>query len=94
MPYGAIRAGDFKLIEFFNDMRVELYNIRDDIGEQHDLAAAQPERRDELRKRLHAWRKEVGAQMPTPNPNYDPAKPEYTPPAPKQKPKGKQAKAN
>ncbi len=80
MPYGAIRSGDFKLIEFFNDSHVELYNIREDIGEQRDLAAAQPQRVDELRARLHAWRKEVGAQMPTPNPGYDPAKPEYTPP--------------
>lgn len=80
MPYGAIRAGDYKLIEFFNDMHVELYNVREDIGEQHDLAAAQPERVEELRSRLHAWRKQVDAQMPTPNPNFDPARPEYTPP--------------
>lgn len=82
MPYGAVRAGDFKLVEFFNDMHVELYNIRDDIGEKRDLAAAQPKRADELRTRLHAWRKEVGAQMPTPNPNHDPARPEFTPPPP------------
>jgi arylsulfatase A-like enzyme len=89
MPYGAIRSGDYKLVEFYNDMHVELYNIREDIGEQRDLAAAQPERVNELRDRLHAWRKEVGAQMPTPNPNYDPNKPEYTPPPAKQKGKGK-----
>jgi arylsulfatase A-like enzyme len=87
MPYGAIRAGDYKLIEFFNDMHVELYNIKDDIGEQRDLAASQPKRADDLRQRLHAWRKEVGAQMPTPNPNHDPARPDYTPPAAKQKAK-------
>jgi arylsulfatase A-like enzyme len=80
MPYGAIRSGDFKLIEFFNDMRVELYNIRDDIGEARDLASAQPQRVAELRTRLHAWRQEVGAQMPTPNPRHDPARPEFTPP--------------
>jgi len=94
MPYGAIRAGDYKLIEFFNDMHVELYNIREDIGEEHDLAATQPMRAADLRARLHAWRKEVGAQMPTPNPDYNPAKPEYTPPPPKQKGKGKQAPSN
>jgi hypothetical protein len=70
-------------VEFFNDMRVELYDIRADIGEQRDLAAAMPERTEELRARLHGWRKEVGAQMPTPNPKYDPARPEYTPPPPK-----------
>jgi arylsulfatase A-like enzyme len=86
-PYGAIRSGDFKLVEFFNDMHVELYNIREDISEQRDLATAQPKKAEELRARLHAWRKEVGAQMPTPNPNYNPAKPEYTPPPPKAKKK-------
>lgn len=85
MPYGAIRAGDFKLVEFFNDMRVELYNIRQDIGEQRDLAASMPEKTKELRTRLHAWRQEVGAQMPTPNPKHDPARPEFTPQPPKAK---------
>lgn len=78
-PYGAIHEGDFKLIEFFSDMRVELYNLRDDIGEQHDLAGQVPDKVKALRERLHAWRKEVGAQMPSPNPAYDPAKPEHTP---------------
>jgi len=84
-PYGAIRKGDFKLIEFFDDMRVELYNLRDDIGEQHNLAARMPAKVEELRARLHAWRKEVGAQMPTRNPNYDPSKPEAAPKAQKKK---------
>ena len=78
-PYGAIRAGDFKLIEFFDDMRVELYNLREDIGEERNLAAQMPEKVDELRGRLHAWRKEVGAQMPSRNPNYEPSKPEHDP---------------
>lgn len=80
MPYGAIRSGDFKLIEFFNDMRVELYNIKADISEKHDLAQAQPRLAQELRDRLHAWRQEIGAQMPTPNPRYDSTRPEYNPP--------------
>lgn len=84
-PYGAIRAGDFKLIEFFADLRVELYNLRDDVGEAHDLAAKLPDKVEELRKRLHAWRKAVGAQMPVKNPAYDPARPEHTPPVPKKK---------
>ena len=87
MPYGAIRRGDFKLVEHFNEMKVELYNLREDLSESRDLAAAQPQKVAELRDRLHAWRKEVGAQMPTPNPNYNPAKPEYTPPPPKAKKK-------
>jgi arylsulfatase A len=84
-PYGAIRAGDFKLIEFFGDMRVELYNLREDIGEQRNLAAQMPGKVDELRARLHEWRKEVGAQMPSRNPNYDPTKPEHDPATRKKK---------
>jgi arylsulfatase A len=76
VPYSAIRKGEFKLIEFLADMRVELYNLREDIGEQHDLAKTMPDKAEELRQRLHAWRKEVGAQMPTRNPKYDPSKPE------------------
>jgi arylsulfatase A len=78
-PYGAIRAGDFKLIEFFDDMRVELYNLREDIGEQRNLADQMRAKVDELRARLHAWRKEVGAQMPSRNPAYDASKPEHDP---------------
>jgi arylsulfatase A-like enzyme len=88
MPYGAVRSGDFKLIEFFNDMHVELYNIRDDIGEQRDLVKVQPKKVAELRDRLHDWRQEIGAQMPTPNPKYDPTRPEYNPPTKKAKKKG------
>jgi arylsulfatase A-like enzyme len=92
MPYAAIRSGDFKLIEFFHDLRdfkVELYNLREDLGEKLDLAAAQPQRAAELRARLHAWQREVGAQMPSPNPRYDSTRPEYTPPAAKAKKAGK-----
>src|SRR6185436_461121 len=77
MPYAAIRSGDFKLVEFFNDMHVELYNIRADISEKTDLALSNPAKTEELRKKLHAWRTAVGAQMPTPNPKHDPSKPEY-----------------
>jgi arylsulfatase A len=88
-PYGAIRKGDFKLIEFFEDMHVELYNLRDDIGEQHNLAGEMPEKANELRNRLHEWRQEVGAQMPTPNPKYDPTKPEHTPTKQQNKPASK-----
>jgi arylsulfatase A-like enzyme len=79
MPYSAIRQGDFKLIEFHDDQRVELYDLRADPGEQRDLAGIQPGRAAGLRARLHAWRREVGAQMPVPNPHYDPNRPQYTP---------------
>lgn len=92
-PYSAIRKGDYKLIEFHDDLRVELYNIREDISEAHNLAEKLPDKVNELRERLHAWRMEVGAQMPTRNPNYDPSKPEHTPRA-KANQRAKQAAGN
>ena len=73
-PYSAIRDGDWKLIHFFEDDRVELYHLKDDLGEKSDLAAAQANKTAELRAKLVAWRKSVGAQLPTPNPAYDPAR--------------------
>ncbi|WP_165072979.1 sulfatase [Paludisphaera rhizosphaerae] len=79
MPYSAVREGDLKLIEQLDDGRLELYNLCDDPGEQHDLAAEKPDVARRLRDRLQAWREEGGAQMPTPNPNYDPAKPQHIP---------------
>ena len=71
-PYGAIREGAFRLVEFYEDNRVELYDLSDDIGETKDLAASRPEKAAALRKRLAEWRTRVGAQMPTPNPDHDP----------------------
>ncbi len=73
-PYSAVRWGDWRMVEFQEDGRVELYNLKDDVGESRDLSKKLPERTRELRERLHAWRKEVGAQMAVPNPNYDPAR--------------------
>ncbi|MHC4518927.1 MAG: sulfatase [Planctomycetota bacterium] len=68
-PGGAVRVGDYKLIEFYEDSHIELYNLRADIGEQNDLAAKRPRRAARLRRMLDDWRREVGAAMPTPNPN-------------------------
>lgn len=73
-PASAIRAGQWKLIEFFEDSRLELYNLHDDLGEQHDLAASEPSRAEALRQQLAAWRQDVGAAMPVPNPDYDPTR--------------------
>lgn len=73
-PHSAIRAGDWRLVEFFEDGRIELYNLADDIGEQNDLAAEMPEKVAVLRAMLAAWREDVGAQMPTENPDHDPVK--------------------
>jgi arylsulfatase A-like enzyme len=70
-PAGAIRQGDYKLIERFETGELSLYNLAEDIGEITDLAAQQPARVRELHERLVAWRAEVGALMPTPNPHYD-----------------------
>ncbi|MAT71695.1 MAG: sulfatase [Planctomycetaceae bacterium] len=69
-PGAAIRSGDWKLIEFFAEDRVELYNLVADIGEQHDVAAEQPQRVAELRDALHQWQAEVNARLPTANPRY------------------------
>ncbi|MDZ7617719.1 MAG: sulfatase-like hydrolase/transferase, partial [Patescibacteria group bacterium] len=70
-PASAIRRGDWKLLEFFEDARIELYNLQDDVSEQRDLAAAEPDRAAELREALRHWRHAVGARMPEPNPNFD-----------------------
>lgn len=69
-PSGAVRLGDYKLIEFFEDDRIELYNLKKDVKEKIDLAEAQAEKAEELTQLLHQWRKDVGASMPFPNPAY------------------------
>jgi len=60
---GAIRAGNWKLIEFFEDGRFELYDLKNDIGEKHNLAREYPQKVAELQKRLIDWRREVGAKL-------------------------------
>jgi arylsulfatase A-like enzyme len=72
-PAGAVRMGSWKLIEYYEDMRVELFNLKDDLSEARDLAASHPDDVARLRTMLHDWRKSVDAQMPSPNPNYRPA---------------------
>ncbi|MBN2594158.1 MAG: sulfatase [Sedimentisphaerales bacterium] len=63
-PVGAIRQGKWKLLEYFEDNHIELYNLENDIGEQKNLAETMLEKAEELRKRLSEWRKAVNAQMP------------------------------
>jgi len=84
-PAGAVQKGDLKLIEFFEDGRLELYNLKDDLGEKDNLAAKLPEKARELHELMKAWRKAVNAPVPTErNPDYDPAAPaEKTPKAKK-----------
>ncbi len=62
-PGGAIRLGDWKLIERYEDGRVHLFNLKEDLGERHDLAAGMPEKVRELRSRLHRWYKQVDARF-------------------------------
>ena len=69
-PGGAVRDGDWKLIEWYEDGSLELFNLRDDLGEKNNLAAARPEKAKALQATLAAWRKQVNAVMPTPNPNF------------------------
>jgi arylsulfatase A-like enzyme len=74
-PCAAIRRGEWKLIEWFEDSRVELFNLASDPGETTDLARQELARSDELRAELRAWQKEIGAKLPSVNPNYHPDKP-------------------
>ena len=71
-PGGAIRSGDYKLLEYYENGTVQLFNLREDLGEQNDLSRSQPKRAAELRAKLHAWRDDVSARMMSPNPDYAP----------------------
>jgi arylsulfatase A len=71
-PAAAYRQGDWKLILHFESSFVELYNLKDDLGEKQDLSGRQPVRANQMRVRLETWLQEVRAQLPQDNPNYDP----------------------
>jgi arylsulfatase A-like enzyme len=66
-PVSLVQMGDWKLMEFLEDGRLELYNLSSDIGESKNLAKEMPEKAKELHARLVAWRNEVKAPMPTKN---------------------------
>jgi arylsulfatase A-like enzyme len=72
-PGAAIRRGNWKLIEWQEDQRVELFDLARDPGEENDLARREPARADALRRELVAWQKSIPVRFPTPNPNYKPA---------------------
>jgi len=70
-PGSAMRYGKWKLHEYFEDGRLELYDIDKDIGEKHNLAEEMPEKAAELHRMLKEWREKTGAPVPkTPNPKY------------------------
>jgi hypothetical protein len=71
-PGGAIRAGEYKLIEYYENNRRELFNVKSDISESRNLAAEKPDVVKKLAAQLESWRNEVGALMPTENPDYVP----------------------
>lgn len=65
-PGASIRDGDWKLIVFYDPQMVELYNLKDDPGEQVNLAQSHADKADELRNKLAAWQEQIGAKMPAP----------------------------
>lgn len=86
-PASAVRVGNWKLIQFFEDNHFELFDLSKDEAEKNDLAGKMPDKVAELRKRLEDWQKSVGARFPTPNSNWDPN-------APAEKPKKNNAGKN
>ncbi len=72
-PAGAIREGNWKLIAHYDTGRVELYDLSKDIGERHDIATDHVDLVSQLHDKLKAWRKSIGAQENSPNPDFDPA---------------------
>ncbi|MBL9146420.1 MAG: sulfatase [Verrucomicrobiaceae bacterium] len=71
-PVATITSGDWKLMEFMEDKHLELYNLREDIGERNNLAASNADRAKALVDQLHAWQTEIKAPMPTPNTDIKP----------------------
>jgi arylsulfatase A-like enzyme len=71
-PGAVVRAGDWKLIDFYDPERRELFNLKDDLSESKNLIEAKPEVAKELQAKLDAWRQDVDAKMMKPNPDYHP----------------------
>jgi arylsulfatase A-like enzyme len=66
-PGSAVRMGNYKLIEFFEDRHLELYHLEDDVSERVNLAQEEPQRTKEMHQVLIEWREKVGAKIPQPN---------------------------
>ncbi len=72
-PSAILRDGDWKLIHYFEDDRRELYNLLTDLSESQDLAASHLDRVSSMGQQLEQWLQDVGARVPTPDPQYDAA---------------------
>lgn len=70
-PASSVLLGDYKYVEYFEDGHGELYDLRADFSEKHDLAGALPEMAAKLRLMLHGWQREVGARFPEENDGWD-----------------------
>jgi len=94
-PCSIIRHGDWKLHEYFESGDLELYNLRDDIGETQNLVGKNPEQAKLLHDRLIQWRKRVQAPVPTkPNPQFDAAKESAAITAAQRRAAGKRSRPN
>jgi len=69
-PSSAIREGDWKLIEWHIDKSVELYNLKEDVGENNNLAETNPKKANELLIKLNSWRNSENVKYPSLNPDY------------------------
>ena len=69
-PCGAIRIGDYKLIEYFENKTVQLFNLKKDLGELNDLSKSNPQKAKELRDMLHSWQNAKGIEPMILNPDY------------------------
>jgi arylsulfatase A-like enzyme len=69
-PVSALRSGNWKLLEYYEDHKVELYNLAEDLGERNNLAEGRPNVLKQMRDQLSVWREQVNAQAPTPNPDW------------------------
>lgn len=69
-PGGAIRSGKYKLLEYFENGTIQLFDLEADQGEQNDLSGAHRDIAKQLIDKLHRWRKDVGAEMMDPNPDF------------------------
>ena len=73
VPATAIRRGNYKLLYFYEDESIRLFDLDNDIGESRDLSKTQPEIADRLLKELKAWTTAVNAPTPTQlNPEFNP----------------------